>query len=40
MDLRLGNEAMVVALVVRTSYFILSNRLILELYNCYFISVF
>jgi hypothetical protein len=32
MDLRLGNEARVAALVVRTIYFILSDRLILELY--------
>jgi hypothetical protein len=40
MDLRLGNKARVAVLVVKTIYFILSDRLILELYNCYFILVF
>jgi hypothetical protein len=40
MDIRLSNEARVVALVVRTSYFVLPNRLILELYNCHFLPVF
>jgi hypothetical protein len=39
-DLRLSNEARVVALVVGTSYFILPNGLVLELYNCYFFQYF
>jgi hypothetical protein len=40
MDIRLNNEAKVVALAVGTSYFILPYGLILELYNCYFVSLF
>jgi len=47
-NLRLSNEVRVVALAVKTSYalavetsyFGLPNRLILELYNCYFVPVF
>jgi hypothetical protein len=39
-DLQLSNEARVAALAVGTSYFVLSNELILELYNCYFVSIF
>jgi hypothetical protein len=47
-DLRLSNETRVIVLVVGTSYalvvglsyFVLPNRLILELYNCYFVLVF
>jgi len=47
-DLQLSNEARVIVLVVGTSYalvvglsyFVLRNRLILELYNCYFVLVF
>jgi hypothetical protein len=39
-NLRLSNEARVVALVVGTNYFVLLNRLILELYDCYLIPVF
>jgi hypothetical protein len=39
-DLQLSNEAIVVALVVGTSYFVLPNELILELYNFYFVLVF
>jgi hypothetical protein len=40
MDIRLSNEARVATLVVRTSYFVLPNRLILKLYNCHFVPVF
>jgi hypothetical protein len=39
-DLRFSNEAMVAALVVGTSYFVLLKQMILELYNCYFVLVF
>jgi hypothetical protein len=47
-NLRLSNEVRVVALAVKTSYalavetsyFVLPNGLILELYNCYFVPVF
>ena len=39
-DLRLNNGARVIALAIRTSYFILSNGPILELYNYYFVPVF
>jgi hypothetical protein len=39
-NLRLSNEARVVALVVGTNYFVLLSRLILELYDCYLIPVF
>jgi hypothetical protein len=47
-NLQLSNEVRVVALAVKTSYalavetsyFGLPNRLILELYNCYFVPVF
>ena len=48
MDLQLSNEVKVVALAIRTSYalivgtsyLVLRNELILELYNCYFVPVF
>jgi hypothetical protein len=39
-NLRLSNEARVVALAVGTNYFVLLSRLILELYDCYLIPVF
>jgi hypothetical protein len=39
-NLQLSNEVRVDALAVGTSYFVLPNRLILELYNCYFVPVF
>jgi len=39
-DLQFSNEAMVAALVVGTSYFVLLKQMILELYNCYFVQVF
>jgi len=47
-DLQLSNEARVAALdvgtsyalVVETNYFVLHNRLIVELYYCYFVLVF
>ena len=40
MNLRLNNEPRVAALAIETSYFVLSNGMILELYNCHFILVF
>jgi len=39
-DLRFSNEAMVAALVVGTSYFVLLKQMILELNNYYFVLVF
>ena len=40
MNLQLSNEARIVALAVRTSYFVFHNRMILEPYNYYFVLVF
>jgi len=39
-DLQVGNEARVVTLVVGTYYLTLPSRLILELYNFYFVLIF
>jgi hypothetical protein len=38
-DLKVGNGVKVVAFVVGTYYFSLSSRLILQLNNCYFVSI-
>jgi len=38
-DLKVGNGVKVVALVVGTYYFSLSSGLILQLNNCYFVSI-